>query len=153
MQYQRESVPRRIAASSFLPMLALAAGLGWLAFGCSNPPPHATDGAAARTAPPLNRMFRDSAGSWIEDPAAFVVGGGRIYFDGGSCWLPDADSFDDFEAPSLGVPRGVTPTSKDCVADGQATGPIRFVATGNTSDLLPSKWCHSNDPNCQPIDR
>jgi hypothetical protein len=35
--------------------------------------------------------------------------------------VPDADSFDDYEDPALGIPRGVTPVSTACEADDTIT--------------------------------
>ena len=61
----------------------------------------------------------------------------RYYFDDRSVWVPDADSFDDYENPDLDIPRGVTPVSAECEADGIATGPpiLQF------DDYVPSSYC------------
>lgn len=54
------------------------------------------------------------------------------------CVWPDADSFDDYEERDADgnviVPRGVTPVSDDCPADGIVTGPLH-------EELYPSSWC------------
>jgi hypothetical protein len=63
----------------------------------------------------------------------------RFYFDDTSAWVPDADSFDDFENADLGIPRGVTPVSSKCAADGTATGPLG-LPEGYTM-IEPSSYC------------
>jgi hypothetical protein len=68
----------------------------------------------------------------------------RFYFDDRAAWLPDADSFDDYENLELGIPRGVTPVPGDCPADGIATGPLDlFDAAGRRrfADFRPSRCC------------
>jgi hypothetical protein len=51
----------------------------------------------------------------------------RFLFDDTSGWVPDADSFDDYEEydanGNLIVPRATTPVSTQCEADGTETGP------------------------------
>lgn len=55
------------------------------------------------------------------------------------CLRPDADSFDDYEevdavSGEVIIPRGTTPVSTMCPADGIVTGPLH-------EELLPSSWC------------
>jgi hypothetical protein len=58
------------------------------------------------------------------------------------CLRPDADSFDDYEEVdsngSVIIPRGTTPVSTECPADGVVTGPLH-------EELLPSSWCRIED--------
>jgi hypothetical protein len=59
------------------------------------------------------------------------------------CVVPDADSFDDFEKVDLAtgrieIPRGITPVSTDCEADGIETGPFQET-------MIPSSWCKMRD--------
>jgi hypothetical protein len=51
----------------------------------------------------------------------------RFFFDDRAALIPDADSFDDFEDVSLGIPRGMTPVPGGCPADGVATGPLDLL--------------------------
>ena len=57
--------------------------------------------------------------------------------------MPDADSFDDYEDPQLHIPRGVTPVSKSCPADGIATGPLDLHGAGGQlyATWKPSSYC------------
>lgn len=62
------------------------------------------------------------------------------------CLLPDADSFDDYEEVDsqtgrVIIPRGTTPLSTSCPADGTTTGPLH-------DELFPSSWCRIE--NCTP---
>jgi hypothetical protein len=65
----------------------------------------------------------------IYDSMGNVIGQERRYlFDDTSGWVPDADSFDDYEEydPDTGmliIPRATTPVSTQCEADGTETGP------------------------------
>lgn len=64
------------------------------------------------------------------------------------CLLPDADSFDDYEEVDsqtgrVIIPRGTTPLSTSCPADGTTTGPLH-------DELFPSSWCRIE--NCTPQD-
>lgn len=61
----------------------------------------------------------------------------RYYFDDRSAWVPDADSFDDYEDPELDIPRGITPVSTKCAGDGVETGPPILMF----EDYQPSKYC------------
>jgi hypothetical protein len=47
----------------------------------------------------------------------------RYVFNTNSAWVPDADSYDDYEDAMLGIPRGTTPLSSKCAADGKSSGP------------------------------
>lgn len=120
------------------------------ALGCAG-----SDGSEGPSGPATNRMFvsADANGvrAWVEDPVAFAMAGGRMFFDDTSCWLPDADSFDDYEDMAEGIPRGVTPVPSSCTADGIETGPLQFEASGDPMDLLPSKWCPSPRADCMPV--
>jgi hypothetical protein len=64
----------------------------------------------------------------------------RYYFDDQSAWVPDADSFDDYEDASFGIPRGTTPVSVNCAGDGKATGPLDLPNEGFTT-IEPSSYC------------
>jgi hypothetical protein len=68
---------------------------------------------------------------------------GRYYFDDRSAWVPDADSFDDYENPELEIPRGRTPVPGNCEADGIATGPtdLRDADGDRFEQLIPSRYC------------
>lgn len=69
----------------------------------------------------------------------------RYYFNPASAWVPDKDSFDDYEDQAGGVPRARTPLPGTCEADGIATGPLDVESTdgsgGNFLDYVPSKYC------------
>jgi hypothetical protein len=123
----------------------------WCALSCA-----ADDATTEPNRPAINRMFigADASGvsGWIEDPIAYVMAGGRVFFDDTSCWIPDADSFDDYEDVNLGIPRGTTPVSLSCAADGIETGPLQFEASGDPMDLLPSRWCPSMRADCMPVE-
>ena len=58
----------------------------------------------------------------------------RFFFDDSSAWVPDGDSFDDFEDRQLGIPRGRTPMPGNCSADGTATGPLDLTVTGPNNE-------------------
>jgi hypothetical protein len=57
--------------------------------------------------------------------------------------VPDADSFDDYENPELGIPRGRTPVPGNCDADGQATGPLDLLDEDGQpfTSITPTKYC------------
>ncbi len=69
----------------------------------------------------------------------------RIFFDDRSAWVPDADSFDDFEQADLDIPRGVTPVSTKCAADGQESGPLTLIDLSTNQFQFdtdqPSRYC------------
>jgi hypothetical protein len=69
----------------------------------------------------------------------------RFLFDDKSAWVPDGDSYDDFEDQQLGIPRGRTPIPGNCSGDGTATGPVDPTVTGPNSERFtttePSKYC------------
>jgi hypothetical protein len=62
----------------------------------------------------------------------------RFLFDDTSGWVPDADSFDDYEeydGNMLIIPRATTPVSSQCEADGTETGPA--AVQGRSFSLPP----------------
>jgi hypothetical protein len=67
----------------------------------------------------------------------------RFYFDDRSAWVPDGDSFDDYENPLLDIPRGRTPVPGNCDADGQPTGPLdlRDMDGNMFTSIEPTKYC------------
>ena len=70
----------------------------------------------------------------------------RYLFDDTSGWVPDADSFDDYEEydPDTGmliIPRATTPVSTQCEADGTATGPMLPGSTSPYPTIEPSSYC------------
>ncbi len=68
----------------------------------------------------------------------------RFYFNPASAWVPDKDSFDDYEDVAGGVPRARTPLPGTCEADGTPTGPLDVESTNagaNFADYVPSKYC------------
>lgn len=96
--------------------------------------------------PPLGEIFRER-----EVPVEFDMMGNptrfetRYLFDDTSGWVPDADSFDDYEvidatSGRIIVPRGTTPVSAQCEADGVVTGPPSVPNAGFTT-LEPSSYC------------
>jgi hypothetical protein len=105
-------------------------------------------GMEADSIPPREEIFITETvevpAPTMDDPNATAFEQ-RIFFDDRSAWVPDADSFDDFEQPELNIPRGVTPVSSKCAGDGQASGPLTII---NLNDGLPefttdepSKYC------------
>jgi hypothetical protein len=60
-----------------------------------------------------------------------------------SAWIPDADSFDDFENAAAGIPRGRTPASTSCKADGKPSGPLDLKDLNGKpfTTLEPSSYC------------
>jgi hypothetical protein len=79
----------------------------------------------------------------IKDMMGNVIGTETRYlFDDTSGWVPDADSFDDYEeydGDMLIIPRATTPVSTQCEADGTETGPTFPGSTFTT--LEPSSYC------------
>jgi hypothetical protein len=67
----------------------------------------------------------------------------RFYFNLASPWVPDKDSFDDYEDAAGGVPRARTPVPGTCEADGNATGPLDAEDADGLPfpDYVPSKYC------------
>jgi hypothetical protein len=65
----------------------------------------------------------------------------RLLFNGASPWVPDADSFDDYESAT--VDRGLTPLSDNCSADGTKSGPLNVPDASGVpyTTLEPSKYC------------
>jgi hypothetical protein len=104
-------------------------------------------GLRADNNPPANLVFNRLDG----------VGGAaaRLIFNSSTAWVSDADSFDDYDDPSLGIPRGVTSRSADCKADGIRTGPTDIIDphTGrNYTTITPSSYCARVDhPTFVPI--
>lgn len=89
--------------------------------------------------PDINEIFLDNDVDAMGNPAPDGIPGYNYYeydnmgnetlheirylFDDTSGWVPDADSFDDYEDESAGIPRATTPVSTQCEADGTETGP------------------------------
>ena len=84
----------------------------------------------------------------------------RSYFNETSAWVPDKDSYDDYEEykkdpqgqvlidpmtnmPTVTVPRGKTPVPGNCSADGTATGPLGVMGPDGKpfTTITPSKYC------------
>ena len=69
----------------------------------------------------------------------------RFLFDDKSAWVPDGDSYDDFQNVAFDIPRGRTPIPGNCSADGQASGPIDPFVTGPNGEMFttmePTKYC------------
>jgi hypothetical protein len=72
----------------------------------------------------------------------------RFYFNVTAEWIPDLDSFDDYEDPEAGIPRGETPLESHCAADGIETGPHDL----GFDEYVPSSYCRRDDPKvrCTP---
>lgn len=69
----------------------------------------------------------------------------RYLFDDTSGWVPDADSFDDYEefdktTGRVIIPRATTPVSTQCEGDGTVTGPTS-VPNNTFAGLEPSSYC------------
>jgi hypothetical protein len=94
---------------------------------------HLTSGMEAATRPSRDEIFSDGPG----------VFNSRFFFDDRSAWVPDGDSFDDFENPEFDIPRGTTPAPGNCEADGIATGPLdlRNPSGEPFEQELPSRYC------------
>jgi len=90
---------------------------------------HVTSGMEAATSPKREQIL--------------TTVGDRSFFNGDSPWIPDRDSFDDFEDAATGVPRGTTPFPGNCEADGIATGPIGLPGPDGKpfTEILPSRYC------------
>jgi hypothetical protein len=80
---------------------------------------------------------------FVPDGTDPVSGMERRIFNPASPWVPDADSFDDFEDVVRGIPRGVTALSTNCAADGEPSGPLGVPdKDGNPyATMTPSKYC------------
>lgn len=77
----------------------------------------------------------------------------RFYLVDDHEWIPDGDSYDDYEdyavdgtgRPVVTIPRGRTPVAGDCPADGIETGPLDLEPpTGSSrrfTDYVPSSYC------------
>lgn len=67
----------------------------------------------------------------------------RFFFNLAGSWVPDADSFDDYEDAAAGIPRGRTPVPGNCPADGIVTGPTDVTAPDGEpfEQLEPSSYC------------
>jgi hypothetical protein len=65
----------------------------------------------------------------------------RFLFNPASPWVPDADSFDDYEDDEIA--RGLTPLPGNCPADGIKTGPVGVPDASGVpyTTLEPSKYC------------
>lgn len=85
-------------------------------------------GMEASSSPPSYEVF-NSYDIEINPPSGATEK--RYLFDDTLAYVPDADSFDDYEEPDSGIPRGVTPVSEQCEADGIVTG----------AGEMPSKFC------------
>lgn len=120
-------------------------------------------GMKADSKPTLDEVFDtanvllepDANGDGTLQPMEDLNGNGmqdselRYYFDDTSGWVPDADSFDDFEVSdpnvpgAVLVPRGRTPVSNQCEADGIRTGPPGVMDDDGMpfTELTPSSYC------------
>jgi len=87
-----------------------------------------TTGMEASSSPPSYEVF-NSYDIEVDPPSGRTEK--RYLFDDTLAYVPDADSFDDYEEADSGIPRGVTPASEQCEADGIVT------AAGE----MPSKFC------------
>jgi hypothetical protein len=85
-------------------------------------------GMEASSSPPSYEVF-NSYDIEINPPSGATEK--RYLFDDTLAHIPDADSFDDYEDPFGGIPRGVTPASEQCEADGIVT----------RAGEMPSKFC------------
>jgi hypothetical protein len=72
----------------------------------------------------------------------------RYFFNDKSAWVPDADSYDDFEKVDMAsgrieIPRGTTPLSTSCPGDGKATGPTDVLGKNDMPypTMEPSSYC------------
>jgi hypothetical protein len=67
----------------------------------------------------------------------------RFLFNEASPWVPDADSYDDYENAMEMVARGTSPLSDNCSADGVKTGPVGVPDASGVpyTTLEPSKYC------------
>jgi hypothetical protein len=90
---------------------------------------HVASGMEAATRPSLDEVITELDG--------------RFFFNLGGSWVPDADSFDDFEDEVAGIPRGRTPVPGNCPADGIVTGPTDLEGPDGEpfEQLEPSSYC------------
>lgn len=96
-------------------------------------------GMEASSKPTLDEVFIEQ--QVISDPLSGETEP-RYLFDDSIPYVADADSFDDYENPDAGIPRGVTPLSTQCEADGIVT----------RAGELPSKFCaRVAEPGFVPI--
>jgi hypothetical protein len=67
----------------------------------------------------------------------------RYFFNDTSGWVPDADSFDDYENAEFDIPRATTPVSTQCEGDGIVTGPTSVTDNNEPvfTDITPSAYC------------
>jgi hypothetical protein len=72
----------------------------------------------------------------------------RFFFNDKSAWVPDADSYDDFEkvdtmSGRIEIPRGITPLSTSCSGDGKETGPADVPGKNDLPypTIEPSSYC------------
>lgn len=143
-------------------VLSLALASAAALFGCAD----SSDGAGPIVPPPIEDIFIDgNQDGVVGDPYVVYDSSGRPVEEtpGGEllyetlylfddvrmrelCLWPDADSFDDYEEIAADgtviIPRGTTPVSTNCPADGIVTGPMH-------EELLPSSWCRIEDCEVQ----
>jgi hypothetical protein len=89
-------------------------------------------GMVADHGPPVNRIFLDQSGNFVQDPVMAATNGQMLFFaEPGTAneakltsWVPDADSGD-----------SVGPLGGNCSADKKVTGP------GQPGGLFPSRYC------------
>jgi hypothetical protein len=89
-------------------------------------------GMVADHGPPVNRIFLDQGGNFVQDPVMAATNGQMLFFaEPGTAneakltsWVPDADSGD-----------SVGPLGGNCSADKKVTGP------GQPGGLFPSRYC------------
>jgi hypothetical protein len=118
-------------------------------------------GMKADSKPPPGDIFRSQVVETDSNGDTFIDGNDdedkdgmpdtatRYLFDPKSAWVPDADSFDDLESVDantgrIEIPRGITPLSTSCAADGKRSGPtdVKDMKTGmNFTTLEPSRYC------------
>lgn len=105
--------------------------------------------------PELSEIFLDQNMDGVPGdpvPIAFDMMGNptmfedRYLFDDTSGWVPDADSYDDYEErdPVTGrviIPRATTPVSTQCEGDGTVTGPATAPGGEQFAGLEPSSYC------------
>jgi hypothetical protein len=89
----------------------------------------------------------DAADAVLQDGVARDLNGdgtpdNRYYFDNKSAWVPDADSYDDYEEPG-NIARGTDVISPDCSADGKPSGPVDLSdMDGNAfTTIEPTSYC------------
>jgi len=138
---------RRVAADRSTAHASPPADRNWFVqVGFSYSLAYLTSGMEAATRPPRDEIFiTQSMPDEDPDPDDDIPPPmvDRYYFDDRSAWVPDGDSFDDYEDPERGVPRGRTPVPGDCSADGTVTGPpgATDVDGERFTQLEPSSYC------------